>query len=129
MKRMLGNNESAFDSARSQFWVVDAKVSNQISFSSSQNFAEQNPAHTHFISTNRIGLISCNWKLMNLVILCYKFGPETCYQEHFQGPYTREASSALTNEEMRHHKNVIEFINFAGTTKCSVAFLLVLVNI
>lgn len=26
MARMLGNNESAFDSARSQFWVVDAKV-------------------------------------------------------------------------------------------------------
>ncbi|KAK4847794.1 hypothetical protein QYF36_006020 [Acer negundo] len=25
MARMLGNNESAFDSARSQFWVVDAK--------------------------------------------------------------------------------------------------------
>ncbi|XP_042511763.1 NAD-dependent malic enzyme 62 kDa isoform, mitochondrial-like [Macadamia integrifolia] len=25
MKRMLGNNESAFESARSQFWVVDAK--------------------------------------------------------------------------------------------------------
>ena len=27
MARMLGNNESAFDSAGSQFWVVDAKVS------------------------------------------------------------------------------------------------------
>lgn len=27
MARMLGNNETAFDSARSQFWVVDAKVS------------------------------------------------------------------------------------------------------
>lgn len=27
MARMLGNNESAFESARSQFWVVDAKVS------------------------------------------------------------------------------------------------------
>lgn len=26
MARMLGNNESAFESARSQFWVVDAKV-------------------------------------------------------------------------------------------------------
>lgn len=26
MARMLGNNETAFDSARSQFWVVDAKV-------------------------------------------------------------------------------------------------------
>ena len=35
MARMLGNNESAFDSAGSQFWVVDAKVSNQISFSCS----------------------------------------------------------------------------------------------
>lgn len=28
MARMLGNNESAFGSARSQFWVVDAKVRN-----------------------------------------------------------------------------------------------------
>ena len=27
MARMLGNNESAFESARSQFWVVDAMVS------------------------------------------------------------------------------------------------------
>lgn len=27
MARMLGNNETAFDSASSQFWVVDAKVS------------------------------------------------------------------------------------------------------
>jgi hypothetical protein len=27
MARMLGNNESAFESARSQFWVVDAEVS------------------------------------------------------------------------------------------------------
>jgi hypothetical protein len=27
MARMLGNNESAFESAGSQFWVVDAKVS------------------------------------------------------------------------------------------------------
>ena len=35
MARMLGNNESAFDSAGSQFWVVDAEVSNQISFSCS----------------------------------------------------------------------------------------------
>lgn len=26
MARMLGNNESAFESARSQFWVVDANV-------------------------------------------------------------------------------------------------------
>lgn len=31
MARMLGNNESAFESARSQFWVVDAKVSYFIS--------------------------------------------------------------------------------------------------
>ena len=57
MKRMLGNNESAFDSARSQFWVVDAKVSNQISFSYSEKFADKNPTHAHFISTDRIGLI------------------------------------------------------------------------
>ena len=28
MARMLGDNETAFDSASSQFWVVDAKVSN-----------------------------------------------------------------------------------------------------
>lgn len=27
MARMLGNTEIAFESARSQFWVVDAKVS------------------------------------------------------------------------------------------------------
>lgn len=27
MARMLGNNESAFDSALRQFWVVDANVS------------------------------------------------------------------------------------------------------
>lgn len=27
MARMLGNNKSAFESARSQFWVVDAMVS------------------------------------------------------------------------------------------------------
>lgn len=27
MARMLGDTETAFDSARSQFWVVDAKVS------------------------------------------------------------------------------------------------------
>lgn len=27
MARMLGNNEAAFESARSQFWVVDAMVS------------------------------------------------------------------------------------------------------
>lgn len=27
MARMLGNNESAFESAKSQFWVVDAMVS------------------------------------------------------------------------------------------------------
>lgn len=27
MARMLGNNASAFESARSQFWIVDAKVS------------------------------------------------------------------------------------------------------
>jgi hypothetical protein len=26
MARMLGNNEVAFQSAKSQFWVVDAKV-------------------------------------------------------------------------------------------------------
>jgi malate dehydrogenase (decarboxylating) len=26
MARMLGNNESAFESAGRQFWVVDAKV-------------------------------------------------------------------------------------------------------
>lgn len=26
MARMLGNNESAFESSRSQFWLVDAKV-------------------------------------------------------------------------------------------------------
>jgi len=26
MARMLGNNEVAFESAKSQFWVVDAKV-------------------------------------------------------------------------------------------------------
>lgn len=31
MARMLGNNEYAFESARSQFWVVDAKVSYFIS--------------------------------------------------------------------------------------------------
>lgn len=34
MARMLGNNEVAFESARSQFWVVDANVSlSQSSFS------------------------------------------------------------------------------------------------
>lgn len=27
MARMLGNNEVAFESARSQFWIVDAHVS------------------------------------------------------------------------------------------------------
>lgn len=27
MARMVGNNETAFDSTRSQFWVVDANVS------------------------------------------------------------------------------------------------------
>lgn len=32
MARMLGNNEVAFESARSQFWVVDANVS--LSYSS-----------------------------------------------------------------------------------------------
>lgn len=31
MARMLGNNELAFESAGSQFWVVDAKVSLLIS--------------------------------------------------------------------------------------------------
>ena len=30
MARMLGNTEVAFESARSQFWVVDANVSNLI---------------------------------------------------------------------------------------------------
>lgn len=34
MARMLGNTEIAFESARSQFWVVDAKVS----FSSDVSF-------------------------------------------------------------------------------------------
>lgn len=32
MARMLGNNELAFEGARSQFWVVDAKVSDGIMF-------------------------------------------------------------------------------------------------
>lgn len=31
MARMLGNTEHAFDSAKSQFWVVDANVSSIIS--------------------------------------------------------------------------------------------------
>lgn len=30
MARMLGNNEVAFESAKSQFWVVDAKVMDSI---------------------------------------------------------------------------------------------------
>lgn len=33
MARFLGNNESAFESARSQFWVVDAKVRSHIQIS------------------------------------------------------------------------------------------------
>ena len=37
MARMLGNNKTAFDSAKSQFWVVDANVSSIIS-ENSRNF-------------------------------------------------------------------------------------------
>lgn len=29
MARMLGNTETAFESAQSQFWVVDAQVCNR----------------------------------------------------------------------------------------------------